>query len=232
MNKEYFTMKDLPRSERPYEKCLEYGPEKLSDAELLAVMIRTGTKKKRSVELAMQVLDLHKCHKGLLGLQHLTIPELMKIEGIGKVKATQITCVAELAKRLSKCRQSERISFQCPKDIASYFMEDMRSLETEHVKLLMLDGKAALLGVKTLTMGTVNASIAPAREIFKCALHYDAVHIVLLHNHPSGNPVPSHEDIRVTKRIYETGELVGIPLVDHIIIGDGRYTSMKEKGYI
>lgn len=232
MKEKHFTMRELPCSEQPYEKCLEYGPEKLSDAELLAVIIRTGSKEKRSVELAMQILNLHEHHKGLVALNYLTIPELMKIDGIGFVKATQISCIAELSKRLSKSKRREQICFQQPEDIAGYFMEEMRSLQEEHVKILMLDGKAAFIHSKTLTIGTVNASIASPREIFRCALRYDAVNIVLLHNHPSGNPKPSCEDIYVTKRISETGELIGIPLIDHIIIGDGRYISMKEKGYI
>lgn len=232
MKEKHFTMRELPCSEQPYEKCLEYGPEKLSDAELLAVIIRTGSKEKRSVELAMQILNLHEHHKGLVALNYLTIPELMKIDGIGFVKATQISCIAELSKRLSKSKRREQICFQQPEDIAGYFMEEMRSLQEEHVKILMLDGKAAFIHSQTLTIGTVNASIASPREIFRCALRYDAVNIVLLHNHPSGNPKPSCEDIYVTKRISETGELIGIPLIDHIIIGDGRYISMKEKGYI
>ena len=232
MKEKHFTMRELPCSEQPYEKCLEHGPEKLSDAELLAVIIRTGSKEKRSVEVAMQILNLHEHHKGIVALHYLTIPELMKIDGIGYVKATQISCIAELSKRLSKSRRPEQICFRQPKEIAEYFMEEMRSLQEEHVKILMLDGKAGLIHSKTLTIGTVNTSIASPREIFRCALRYDAVNIILLHTHPSGNTMPSHEDIYVTKRIIETGDLIGIPLIDHIIIGDGRYTSMKENGYI
>lgn len=232
MSEKHFTMRELPDSEQPYEKCLAYGTTVLSDAELLAVLIRSGTKSQRSVEVAAKILTAHPLHKGLIGLYYLSMKDLMKIKGIGEVKAAQIACVAELSKRLYKAKRKDMITLQSPAEIADYFMEDMRTLETEHVKLLMFDSKAALIATKTLTTGTVNESIASTREIFKCALHYDAVHIVLLHNHPSGSARPSNEDFHVTRKIYETGNLIGIPLVDHIIIGDGQYTSMKERGYI
>ncbi len=232
MNKKHNTMRDLPESEQPYKKCKAKGTKMLSDAELLAVVIRTGTKDKRSVEVASDILNSHQLHKGLIGLHYLSMKDLMTIDGVGEVKAIQIACVVELSKRLAMSKRRQNISFRCPKDIADYFMEEMRSLEVEQVMLLMLDGKASLIQSKVITSGTVNASIASPREIFKCALRYDAVNIVLLHNHPSGDPQPSNEDIMVTKRVYETSQLVGIPLVDHLIIGDGQYISMKERGYI
>lgn len=232
MKNEYFTMKELPCSERPYEKCETYGTAALSDAELLSVIIRTGTINQRCVDVAMKVLDSHKLHKGLIGLYYLTLPELMKIDGVGKVKAVQLLCIAEIAKRLARKTKDEKIRFHSPKEIVDYFMEEMRVLQTEHVYLLMMDGRSRLLHYEKITNGTVNASMASPREIFKRALQYDAVYIVLLHNHPSGDPYPSPADIAVTKRMCESGQMMGIPLVDHIIIGDKQYISMKERGYI
>ena len=232
MDNKSFTMKELPSSERPYERCEKHGPAILSDAELLSVIIRTGTFNKRSVDVAMEVLNSHKLHKGLIALYYLTIPELLKIEGIGKVKAIQFLCIAELAKRLVRMTKNERTSFHSPKEIAEYFMEEMRILQTEHVYLLLLDGKSRLIHHENITKGTVNASVASPREIYRQALQYDAVYIVLLHNHPSGDPNPSTSDINVTNRLRDSGNMMGIPLMDHIIIGDKQFISMKERGYI
>lgn len=232
MVKKCKTMKQLPSSERPYEKCIKYGASYLSDAELLAVIIRTGTTSRRSVDVAVDVLESHPLYSGILGLHYLTFPELTKIDGIGKVKAVQILCVAELTKRIAKTTKSGRLIFRQPREIADFYMEELRVMVVETVYLLMLDAKCQLLYKKQMTMGTVTSSVAAPREIFQTALQYDAVSIILLHNHPSGDPTPSKEDMQVTKRLEECGRLLGIPLSDHIIIGDRQYVSLKERGYI
>lgn len=225
-------MKEMAAEERPYEKCLIHGAKALTDAELLAIIIRSGTRGENSVELAGKILDSSCRIRGILGLQHLTIPELMKIKGIGKVKAVQLSCLAELSKRMAKAKQKERVTFSSPEEIAGYFMEEMRHKEQEELYLLMMDGKNRLLHYIPLFKGTVNASLVSPREIFIEAMKYQAVTIALLHNHPSGDPAPSREDILITRRIRDTGELVGIPLLDHVIIGDTNYRSMKERGIL
>ncbi|MDF2541988.1 MAG: hypothetical protein K0S47_1706 [Herbinix sp.] len=231
MNTNYLTVKELPSSEQPYEKCETYGAQALTDAELLAVIIRTGTKNLRSVDLAIHILN-STTYKGLKGLNYVTMKELRTISGIGRVKALQLLCIAELTKRMAKETHKEQLKLVTPQSVADYFMQDMRHLTTEQVLLLMMDSKNRIIKDMVISTGTVNTSIMPTREVFLSALKYEAVNIILLHNHPSGDPTPSSEDIRVTKRIKEAGNLIGITLMDHIIIGDNRYISLKEQGLI
>lgn len=225
-------IKEMAAEERPYEKCLMYGAGVLTDAELLAIIIRTGIKGENSVELSRRILESSGTVKGILGLQHLTVAELMKVKGIGRVKAVQLACLAELSKRMARAKLKERTIFSSPEDIAGYFMEEMRHKEQEELYVLMMNGKNRLLHYTPLFKGTVNASLVSPREIFIEAMKHQAVTIALLHNHPSGDPAPSREDILITRRIRDTGELVGIPLIDHVIIGDTKYVSMKERGIL
>ena len=230
MNSNYLTVKELPRSERPYEKCEKYGAAALSDAELLAVMLRTGTKKQRVIDLAVSILNYSTAYPGLKGLNYLTMKELTKIKGIGRVKAIELLCLTELTKRMAKEMHRDSIKLMTPESVANYYMQDMRHLANEQVMLVMMDSKNRIIKDMIISEGTVNASIMPTREIYVHALKYEAVNIILIHNHPSGDPTPSAEDIRVTKRLYEVGNLIGISLMDHIIIGDNRYISLKEQG--
>lgn len=232
MDNNHISMKNLPVSERPYEKLMRFGPDRLSDAELLAIVIRTGTKNERSVELASRVLDAHESIKGLNGLHHLNAKELMQVKGIGKVKAIQLLAIAELTKRMAKDCGEAGICFTAPEDIASYYMEEMRHLEQEKVLLIMLDSKSKVIKDQVISTGTVNASLITPREVFIEALRYHAVFIILVHNHPSGDPTPSREDLLLTERFRESGSLIGIRLMDHIIIGNNVHTSLKEKGYL
>lgn len=227
--KPYLTVKELPKSERPYEKAEEYGVEQLSDAELLAVIIRTGSHKLRSVDLAYQILNHKPQYPGLLSLYYTTKEELMKIHGIGKVKAIELLAVAELAKRLTRKQRRQRLSFRSPEMIAQYYMEQLRHQKREKLILILLDGKNKAIKEMVISEGTVNASMASAREIFIEALRYEAVYLILLHNHPSGDPTPSRQDEAITKIIKESGDLLGIPLLDHIILGDCCYVSLKEQ---
>lgn len=224
-------IKDLPLNQRPYEKCLNYGVETLSDEELLAVILRTGCKGKLATDLSTEVIKLGG-DNGLLGICRLTERELLSLKGIGKVKAIQIRCICELSKRISRGVCSKKTVFDTPKVVAEYYMEECRHKEREELKVIMLNSKSVYLGDENVSIGTVNASFASAREVFLEALKYKAVNICLLHNHPSGDPTPSRSDIESTMKIMEAGEIIGIKLVDHIIIGDNRYISFRESGII
>lgn len=224
-------IKELNYEERPYEKCERFGAEHLTNIELLAILLRTGTKGENSLELAKKILSQsHDC-RGLLSIHSWSMRELMKIKGIGRVKAIQILCLSELAKRLAKESAGKKLNFNAPDTIAQYYMEDLRHKKQEFMKLLLLNTKSRLISEKDISMGTVNAAIISPREVFVEALKMNAVYIILLHNHPSGDPTPSIEDVQLTMRVREAGNLVGVELLDHIIIGDNCYTSLKEKGY-
>lgn len=232
MNELTVTMKHLPPQMQPYEKCVAYGPEVLTDAELIACILRSGTKEYTSVALAEYLLKLRKGKEGLRGLCSLTYEELTSVSGIGRVKAIQIQCIFELAKRMSKSEAAKSLKFDEPESIANYYMEDFRHKEQEHLLLLLLDNRSNLLGEKLLFTGTVNASLVSPREIYLEALRYHAVGIILLHNHPSGDPTPSDADRRVTRKIKDAGSLLDVPLLDHIVLGDKRYVSFREEGYL
>ena len=222
-------LRNLPTMEQPYEKCLENGPESLSDAELLAVILRCGARGKTSLELAREILSLPGKEEGLLGLYHCTRQELLQIRGVGEVKAIQLQCIGELSKRMAAAGARKGLCFHDPASIADYYMERLRH-EDQEVLCMMLDTKNQLLGEKEITRGTVNATMISPRELFLAALQFRAVHILLVHNHPSGIPEPSGDDITVTRQIRRAGEMLGITLLDHIIIGDHCYTSMLEQG--
>ena len=223
-------IQELPPNERPYEKCLHSGPEKLTDSELLAVVLRSGTRGSSSVQLADEVLHLGQNEQGLLGIYHLSMEDLMQIRGIGQVKAVQIKCIGELSKRMATAAAKPELSFHHPVTIAKYYMERLRHEEQELLYCMMLDGHNHLSGEQLLSRGTVNATLITPREVFVEAVKYRAVNLILVHNHPGGDPSPSQADLDVTERIYHCGELLGIHLLDHIIIGDHRYVSFREKG--
>lgn len=218
----------------PYEKFEKYGAASLTDAELLAIIIRTGTKEHNSIELGREILTLGNGAgqtNGLLSLQHLSVEELMKVKGIGKVKAIRIKCVTEFSKRIAMETFKKGIRFDRPATIADYYKEQVRHLEVEQVILIMTDGKNQFLKDCILSTGTVNMSLISPREVFRTALKNQAVYILLVHNHPSGDPTPSKDDIEITKRIHEAAQIMNVPLVDHIIIGDNSYMSLKELRY-
>lgn len=226
----HMTVKELPDGERPYEKCVKWGARALSDAELLSVIIRTGSVGEKSIDLANRILTAGP--HGLLNLIHLELEEMMEIRGIGTVKAVQLKCAAELAKRLSMACRRENVFLDSPSSIASYYMERLRHEHRETLLLTMYNGRNMLLGDEILSVGTSNASLVSPGEVFRTALKSHAEYIVLLHNHPSGNPEPSSEDVNITTRIKECGKLLGILLMDHVIIGDNRYFSFRERGIL
>lgn len=223
-------IRDMAEEERPYEKCDKYGAASLTDVELLAAILRTGTKGLSAIELARTLLYQDAEKKKKIHLQAWTKEELMKIHGIGKVKAIQISCICELSKRLAQQSVSEELDFSMPKTVAEYYMEDMRHRRQEYMKLVMLNTKSKLIGESELSKGTVNMSLVSPRELFIEALNKGAVFIILIHNHPSGDPSPSKDDILISRRISEAGKLLGIELLDHIIIGDNCYVSLAEAG--
>ena len=227
---QHLTIKELPDSEKPYEKFLSYGPESLSDAELLAVIIKSGTNGLKSVEVAQNFLNCR--NRNLMNLFDVSYEEMLRMKGIGKVKAIQLKCIAELSNRITSTRYAQTMTLQNAESIAMYFMEKLRHETQEVLMVCMFDSKCRLLGEEVVSKGSVNSAIVPPREIFLLALRKQAVHIVLLHNHPSGISLPSKEDDEVTERISECGRMIGIPLSDHIIIGDQNYYSYRESGLL
>ena len=217
---------------KPYEKFLKHGAAYLTDAELLAIIIRTGTRNASALAIAQQILDRFEQNRQLNSLHHITMQELMEIDGIGEVKAVKIKCIAELSARMAKQHAAQTLDFKTPSSIADYYMEQLRHEEVEKVLLLLLDTKLHLMEEYLLSKGTVSASLLSTREVFRHALRAGACKIVLLHNHPSGSCNPSMEDLSVTKKIMEAGKLMEIPLLDHLIVGDGCYLSLKEHGYL
>ncbi len=228
----YHNVNNYQAQERPYEKCLSKGPSSLTDAELLAVIIRTGTQGVTSVKLAEQILNLPREDLGITGICHLSLQELMNLPGIGEVKAIQILCIGELSKRIATSQAKKKISFQDPHTIAQYYMEQLRHKEQECMVCMMLDTKNQLIGEELISKGTVNASLVSPRDLFLLALQYHAVHLILVHNHPSGDPTPSQADVALTERIHQAGALMNIQLLDHIIIGDCSYRSFRELGLL
>lgn len=226
------TMKSLPSSERPYEKCAAHGPRALSDAELLAVILRTGTREKSSLELSRDLIGRFGGSRGLGFLREVTREELLSVPGIGPVKATELLSAGELSRRIARSEKHEQVSLGQPNAIASYFMEDLCYLDHEEMWVAMFNTKNRLLHTEVVSVGTVNASLASPREIFLNALRHHAVYVVLLHNHPSGDPEPSAADIRLTAQLAEAGAMLHIPVMDHIIIGDHRYLSFRERGLL
>ena len=224
-NNEYYKMQNLP-----YEKFISYGSRSLTDSELLAILLRTGTRSMNARELGEKVLtETARYGNGLLGLYHIPLKELLKIEGIGEVKAIQLKTVAELSTRISQAKAKRSLSFHHPASVAQYYMERFRHETVEYIMLLLLDSGLHLIHEHILSKGTVNASLVSPREVFIHALQAQAAGIMLLHNHPGGDPDPSKNDIRITERILQIGMMTDIPLFDHIIIGDNKYFSFKER---
>ena len=227
---EHFTMKNLPESERPYEKYKLYGEESLSDAELLANILKSGTKDANSLDIARGILSGN--HNNLLNLYDLSYRDLMHFPGIGQVKAIQLKAVAELSKRIAKTKSGYCLRMDNPKSISDYYMEQMRHLKQEQLICAFFDAKNNFLGDATISKGSVNYAYVSPRDVFRCAFDYEAVMIILLHNHPSGDPRPTDDEIRITRRIEKGAQILELQLVDHIIIGDNKYYSFKENELI
>ncbi len=223
----------VKRENLPYEKFLRFGPESLTESELLAIILRTGTRDKSALELAQEVLALAEpSREGLLGLHDIPIERLMQINGIGEVKAVKLKCITELSQRIASATARERICLQRPGTVAAYYMERLRHRKTECVVLASVDAKSRLLQDTMLSNGSATMSLISPREIFMEALKNQAVSIILIHNHPSGDPTPSKADAQLTGELAGIGQMLGIPLLDHIIIGDNKYMSFREEKLI
>ena len=223
---------DMAEQNKPCEKALQYGIQSLGDAELIAVILRSGTRETNVIRLAEQILAAHPVHKGLTGLNYLTTEELTEIPGIGTVKAVQLRAVAELSRRMARERTKQYVRMNDPNTIADYFREEVRYLEKERVYALFFNSANCFLRDVMISEGSVNASISSPREVFREALRYGAVSVVLLHNHPSGYVEPSEADISVTEQFRIVGDMLGIRLLDHIIIGGNEYLSFQERGLL
>ncbi len=227
-------MKELPISERPYEKLELYGPEMLSNAELLAIIIKSGTKEENSVSIANRVLKLNnsKEEQNLKFLCNTSIEEFMRIKGIGKVKAIQLKAIGELTKRISKPIHKDKIKIKSTKDVADLMMPELRYEKREIAKVIILNNKNIVQRIMNVAFGGTNFACIEPKEVLSEAIKIGAPKIILVHNHPSGDSKPSKEDFRITDRIYECADIMGIQLLDHVVIGDGTYESIlmgKEK---
>lgn len=218
-------IKQLPESERPYEKLEIYGEKMLSNAELLAIIIKSGTKENTSVELANKILSLVEDNV-LQSLQGISLEDFQKIKGIGKVKAIQLKAVCELARRMVQPVNRRNIKVNSSADVADFLMNELRFEKIEHVKLLLLNAKNVIVRIVDVSKGGMNSAIVEPKEILQEAIKCGIPKIILVHNHPSGDSSPSKADIELTKRLYSSANILGIQLLDHIVIGDGCYTSI------
>ena len=222
-------IRDLPEEERPREKLLAFGAEALSNAELLAILLRTGSARESAVQLAARLLSRS---GGLRLLPGLSLEEMEEIKGLGPAKAVQIKAALELGRRLATLPPEEAQSITSPQRAAAIFMEQLRYRRKEHFMILLLNTKNHVISKEEISVGSLNASIVHPREIFNIPLRKSAASVILVHNHPSGDPSPSQEDLEVTRRLVEAGNILGIAIRDHLIIGDGCYFSFKEKGLL
>lgn len=220
-------IKDLPETEKPYEKIENYGAECLSNAELLAVIIKSGTKNVTAVEIAQQILLLDKENQGLGFLKNVSFEDLQNINGLGRVKSIQMKALAEFAIRFSKPQMIVRKAITSPEDVAGILMAEMKDEPQEIVKTLILNNQNELIRVVTNAVGSSNSSYIEIKDIFKEAIKSSATKIIVVHNHPSGSVEPSLEDVKFTYKVKDAGELMGIELVDHVIIGNGKFASLK-----
>lgn len=225
------TIKELPEIERPYEKLELYGEKALSNAELLAIIIKNGTKEKTSIDMANEILNLNtNYNKGDLNfLRDICLEELMSIKGIGRVKAIQIKAICELATRMTKPSNYKKIQIKSPNDVAKLLMNDLRFEKREIAKIIILNNKNIILKIMDVAVGSGNFSNLNIRYILSETIKINAPKIILVHNHPSGDPTPSRADIIITQKLKEAAKMVEIELVDHIVIGNMQYMSALER---
>jgi DNA repair protein RadC len=221
-------IKSLPSDTRPRERLIKKGSEALSNAELLSVILRTGNKKENVLELSNKILKKY----NLLSLSRVRINNLKKISGMGETKACQIVACFELGRRLLSFRKELKPRIEKARDIAKLFMPHMANLKKEYFKGIYLDSRKRIIKEETIFIGNLNTSVIHPREIFQIAFNEGSAALILLHNHPSGDAWPSIDDIEITRQLVEAGEILGIEVLDHIIIGEKRYVSLKEQGFI
>jgi len=223
----YPTIKELPEGERPRERLEHYGAGALSTAELLAIILRVGTKDENVIRLSQRLLT---GYGGLAGLAHAPFNELTEFKGLGPAKATQLKAAFELGRRLLVAAPSERPLVKSPADAANLVMMEMAGLEQEHLRTIILDTKNHVLKVHTVYIGSLNTAVVRVGELFREAVRLNSAALIIAHNHPSGDPTPSPEDVQVTRQIVEAGKLLSIDVLDHLVIGQARWVSLKERG--
>lgn len=220
-------MKQLPLSERPYEKLEMYGAHTLSNAELLAIIIKSGTKEESSIETAQKILSMkNKNSDNLRFIQDMSIEEFTSIKGIGRVKAIQLKAVGEIAKRLSRPIENSKVKISSPGDVANLLIDELRYEKREIVKVIILNTKNIVIKMVDICLGSNNSAILKPKDALIDAIKMGAPKIILVHNHPSGDPTPSKADIDFTKRLEQASSIVGLELLDHIIIGDSKFESI------
>jgi DNA repair protein radc len=220
-------IREMPENLRPRERLLKEGVQALTDIELLAILLRTGSTGGSVLELAAVVLNRFRSLRELL---QASIEELSNIKGIGPAKAAQVKAALELGRRVAEQQVDDRAVIRHPEDVVGLVMEEMRNLDREQFRALLLNTKHQLIGREIISIGTLNSSMVHPRELFKSAIKRSAAAMILVHNHPSGDPAPSQEDIGITKRMQEAGSIIGIEILDHLIVGDNRFVSFKAKG--
>ena len=230
INNSSVLIKELPVDERPREKLVKYGVKSLSNSELLAILLRSGTKEMSVIDLSHKLLSLDK--EGISFLVNSSIEELSQIRGIGIVKASQIIAAIELGRRIATKPKTRRLNITNPDEVANLFMEEMRYYKKEFFKVLLLNTKNEIIMIEEVSIGNLNSAIVHPREVFTLAIKKSASSVILIHNHPSGNPQPSREDVALTKKLVDAGKILGIEVFDHLIIGDGCYLSLKGEGII
>ena len=220
-------MKELPQSERPYEKLEMYGAHTLSNAELLAIIIKSGTRDESSISTAQKILSMkNKNSDNLRFIQDMSIEEFMSMKGIGKVKAIQLKAVCEIAKRISRPIENTKVQIKCPQDVANLLNDELKYEKRELVKVIILNTKNIVMKVTDICLGTENSAILKPRDALIDAVKMGAPKIILVHNHPSGDPTPSSEDINFTNRLIQASSVIGIELLDHVVIGDSKFESI------
>ncbi len=224
-----YTIKELPEDERPRERLAQYGANALSNAELLAILLRTGTPEMTAVQLAQHLLN---SMGSLRAIATARPAELAQVKGIGLAKSAQLLAAVELGRRIALEEMGNQPLISRPEDVYTYLHHRLRDEKQEHVVVLLLNTKNRLIGDVTVTKGTLDSSLLHPREVYREAIRHSASSVILAHNHPSGDPTPSGEDVQITRRIYQAGQIVGIELLDHVVIGDGRWVSLKQQGVV
>ena len=219
-------IKELPSSEQPRERLRDYGPSALSDAELLAILLRTGLQGMNVVQLAQKLLLEH---GGWIGLQRLQFEEMVAIHGLGEAKTAQVKAALEIGRRLLLAQPEQRPQITSPADVANLLLVEMAHLEQEHLRVVLLNTKNYVLKIETVYIGSINSSAVRIGEVFKAALKQNAAALIVVHNHPSGDPTPSPEDVAVTRQLVEAGKLLDVDVLDHLVIGQGRWISLRER---
>lgn len=222
-------IKELPADERPREKMKERGAQALGNSELLAILLRTGNFQESALRIAENLLDRQ---GGLAGFGNATLEEFEQVKGVGEAKAITVMAAIELGRRVTTLAPAERAIIRTPDDVAALLMPRFRYETKESFIAILLSTKNHVLKTAVISVGSLNASIVHPRELFREAINASAAAVILAHNHPSGDPAPSPEDVSLTRKLVDAGKLLDIPVLDHIVLGDGKYISFKEKGIL